>query len=488
MADEIVKGCAKLSIINEEDDVSNLGAIDDSSSKDQIALSLVGNILTVRAFNFEAMQRTLKQEIEGDEQPETMVINSCPFWIRLYNLPLDCRTNAGVEVIASKVGRVLEVENNNLGRDRSRRVCIMLNMMQPLRHVQKIRDKRGAIRTVDIKYERLPLFCCSSRCIGHVDKDCTHEEVEGGKEKKVWGVWLRASPRKGRMKMREEEDHSEKGKESAGEETRVVVLESKALPEVLGEVITPVSPHSEESVAAKDNIREEVSETKRGDGEVAQLWIPTFIVVHLTGKEGLELGKRGTDDAMEVDGEEKMKKRVVVVVATVGVGPLVEFVNSANEVFIHCPSLLFLAETMVFKEVVEGLKGKLGFHGAFGVSSEGLSGGLCCFGVKNRNEKEGGPNGVRRDIDGFRNVMDDCSLRDLGYIRSYVTWERGKSAKTRVRQREAWAGSLENEVTRRVAVVARKLGYGVVESELERIFSEYYGMLFETSMATQEAI
>lgn len=43
------------------------------------------------------------------------------------------------------------------------------------------------------------------------------------------------------------------------------------------------------------------------------------------------------------------------------------------------PDLLFISETKINKETVEKLKDKFGFDNAIGVSSRGLSGGLCMF-------------------------------------------------------------------------------------------------------------
>lgn len=43
------------------------------------------------------------------------------------------------------------------------------------------------------------------------------------------------------------------------------------------------------------------------------------------------------------------------------------------------PDLMFLSETKISKDVVEGLKGRIGFSNAFGVSSRGKSGAICLF-------------------------------------------------------------------------------------------------------------
>ena len=51
------------------------------------------------------------------------------------------------------------------------------------------------------------------------------------------------------------------------------------------------------------------------------------------------------------------------------------------------------------------------------------------------SEKEGGADRVRREMDNFRELMDTFSLRDLGYVGSWFTWERGKNSSTCIRER-----------------------------------------------------
>lgn len=50
-------------------------------------------------------------------------------------------------------------------------------------------------------------------------------------------------------------------------------------------------------------------------------------------------------------------------------------------------------------------------------------------------EKEGGADCVRRAIPEFREVLEDCELRDLGYVGQWYTWEHGLTPQTRVRER-----------------------------------------------------
>ncbi|XP_021762541.1 uncharacterized protein LOC110727283 [Chenopodium quinoa] len=230
MADDLSDRWAKLKITDEECDVAELGEANEDELKGSIELSLVGKLLTIRAYNFEVMQRTLSQiwalnkgvifrriennlfvvqlfhwrdkekvidgapwtfdnhlillkEMHHNEQPENVEIKYCPFWLRLYNLPFDSRSNADVRLIPEKIGIVLEVEDDVLGWDKSRRVRVLVDTTKALRRLQKIRCRDGSTTTVHIKYERLSIFYFLCGLIGHSERDCPtvddeSEEVE----------------------------------------------------------------------------------------------------------------------------------------------------------------------------------------------------------------------------------------------------------------------------------------------------------------------
>ena len=251
MAEEITRRCSNLKITEKEDIVVGFDDIDTIDVNPSMELSVVGKVMTERPFNFEAFKRTMNQiwaisksalfrtienglvvvqfatardrlkvlagrpwtfdqhlvmmsEIVGGVQPSEIELTKCPFWVRFYNLPLDSRSENHVRRIGSCLGEVLEVESDGILWDTSARVKILMNITHPLKRVQKIRNSMGKVVMVEIKYERLPTFCYACGLIGHIERDCNVVGDEGSVEEKQWGVWLRASPRRGYTRKVEE--------------------------------------------------------------------------------------------------------------------------------------------------------------------------------------------------------------------------------------------------------------------------------------------
>ncbi|XP_074306600.1 uncharacterized protein LOC141641852 [Silene latifolia] len=50
-------------------------------------------------------------------------------------------------------------------------------------------------------------------------------------------------------------------------------------------------------------------------------------------------------------------------------------------------------------------------------------------------EKEGGVIRGERQMDAFREALDDCALQDMGYKGNIFTWQRGLTAETMIRER-----------------------------------------------------
>ncbi|XP_021760595.1 uncharacterized protein LOC110725422 [Chenopodium quinoa] len=128
----------------------------------------------------------MTKEVDGTEQPEKIPLYHSPFWIRIKHLPLNCRSNSNVKELVSNMGEVVEIEEDPLGLDCTRRVKVMLNVTKPLHRVQRVRDKCGNIVLVEFAYKRLPFFCYACGVIGHSDRDCVMVS-EKSKKKRLGG-------------------------------------------------------------------------------------------------------------------------------------------------------------------------------------------------------------------------------------------------------------------------------------------------------------
>lgn len=139
MVDDIVSRISNLKIMAEEGIIVALDDVTEDDFNAEINLTLVGKVMTVRSYNFAALNRTMNQiwslskgalfraienglfvvqfanardkakvlsgrpwtfdqnlvmlnDIDGTQQPSGIAMTMFPFWIRLYNLPLGCRS------------------------------------------------------------------------------------------------------------------------------------------------------------------------------------------------------------------------------------------------------------------------------------------------------------------------------------------------------------------------------------------------------------
>ncbi|XP_021759597.1 uncharacterized protein LOC110724484 [Chenopodium quinoa] len=251
MAEELANQCSKLRLHDQENEFVDVGEVEDDVSEERIALMLVGRLITDRNYNLDAFKRTMTQawslarrvvirvigaklfvfqffhwkdrekvlegrpwcfennllalsEVAGNEQPSDVMPMHSPFWVRLENLPFNRRSDNIVKTITTSMGELLEIENDDLGLDKYRRVKLNLDISKPLRRFVNMRDNDGRVLRIDLKYERMPFFCLMCGVMGHSERDCLNLPEEEQNQGLGWNLRLRATPRKGRHKLMEE--------------------------------------------------------------------------------------------------------------------------------------------------------------------------------------------------------------------------------------------------------------------------------------------
>ncbi|CAO2837904.1 unnamed protein product [Amaranthus hypochondriacus] len=228
-------------LVGEEDvvDLSNT----ECNLYDKSSLKLVGRLLTERPFNFETMEKFMKhvwnlkedaivspigeknlflfeffnrgdkdkvldgrpwcfgdrllilQETSAQLEPSQVILNHSPFWVRLYNLPFGYRSNESIKAISAAIGEVLEVEDDDYAEvEPFRRVKIMIDVTKPIKRFQRIRTKGGETVKIDIKYDKLPHFCCLCGMMSHTNEYCTLVTKENSELGFGWSFDLKASP------------------------------------------------------------------------------------------------------------------------------------------------------------------------------------------------------------------------------------------------------------------------------------------------------
>lgn len=159
-------------------------------------------VLAMEPWHFNKHVLVLKR-ITDAAQPSEIEFNSTPFWMRLYDLPFNGRTESTIQQIGGRFGEVLEVDKETMiGVGRSIRIKIQVRLDKPLKKGTKIRIGKSEPRWIPTTYERLPSFCYWCGMLGHSHKDCTQlmENEENGERlaesEMPYGDWMRASPMK----------------------------------------------------------------------------------------------------------------------------------------------------------------------------------------------------------------------------------------------------------------------------------------------------
>ncbi|MBA0786883.1 hypothetical protein Gotri_027151, partial [Gossypium trilobum] len=133
---------------------------------------------------------------EKGKEMDTYEFWMSPFWLRVYNIPIELMDRQMALDIGNTIGELVAIDwkDRNGGWTEFMRLKIKINVLRPLRRIVRLVDKNGVETIGILKYERLPDFYYECGIIGHTDKKCslTSEVVGLNGQSPQFGSWMRA--------------------------------------------------------------------------------------------------------------------------------------------------------------------------------------------------------------------------------------------------------------------------------------------------------
>ena len=157
-------------------------------------------VLLLSPWSFDKYLLILRKLVHG-EAVKDIKFNKSPFWIQIHGLPTMCQTKEVGESISATLGEVEKVDVNRKGFCLETFLCIRvpLDITLPLCRGRKVRLGEHGLKWVDLKYERLLIFCNLCGRVDHDERDCMQRLRSNDTlrpEEKQFGQWLRAMPGK----------------------------------------------------------------------------------------------------------------------------------------------------------------------------------------------------------------------------------------------------------------------------------------------------
>lgn len=158
----------------------------------------IDHVLEGRPWFFER-HVLLLEEVRLSAPLQNIVLETTPFWIRLYDLPIAAWCESIVRKLASCVREVCQVCYSEAGGivGRYARVQVDLSIRKPLVRGVPYKGVGQEPIVITFKYERLQHFSYRCRFLGHVDRDYEQEETKNLPLQ--YGPFMSASSAKGRF-------------------------------------------------------------------------------------------------------------------------------------------------------------------------------------------------------------------------------------------------------------------------------------------------
>ncbi|KAL5739616.1 hypothetical protein ACOSQ2_028796 [Xanthoceras sorbifolium] len=122
-----------------------------------------------------------------------------PFWIQFHNIPLLCMMKQIGMRLGQHIRTVKEIDVGSFedcfGKFLQIRVCV--HIQKPLRRALRVKlDGVNEVKTLLLKYERLPEHCFHCGMMGHSFRECLQNDdsnFNGDVSTLPFGAWMRVT-------------------------------------------------------------------------------------------------------------------------------------------------------------------------------------------------------------------------------------------------------------------------------------------------------